>query len=107
MFERAERPETMPAPIQWNDMATAPHDGAWMLLDVEDGSTDGSDHAMSCIYVGRWNPKNFPEIGPHFYEWEIIERYPDRQFGCGELTNHTAAGRVHGWLPLPPLTNGE
>lgn len=50
------------------------------------------------------NPKVFPEIGAHAYEWEIICRYPDRRPDdpyAGEITNHYSEGRVGGWLPLP------
>ena len=99
MWEPQPRPSNLPPPIEWNDMADAPKDGSWIMLDVEDGSTDCYDYAASCVYVGRWNPKNFPDLGT--YEWEVIERYPDSVFAEGEVTNWWSEGRVSGWLPLP------
>lgn len=90
--------------IAWRPIEEAPHDGTWVLLDIEDGSTDGGDMPYSSVYVGRWNPKNYPDLGSHYYEWEIVVRYPDSRPGdshAGELTNHYSQGRVGGWLPLP------
>lgn len=101
MFTPTPRPQTAPPPIKWNAMSHAPRDGRWLLLDVEDGSTDCYDYAVSCVYIGRWNPKTFPDIGPHVYEWEIVQRYPDNCFNNGSITTHYAEGRVSGWLPLP------
>ena len=95
------RPKNAPPPVEFNDMANAPRDGTWLILDVDDGSCDGFDYSVSNIYVGRWNPKCYPDIGPHEYEWEVVDRHPDEQFGGGTVTTHYAAGRVAGWLPLP------
>lgn len=92
-----------PTPIEWKRLSTAPRDGTWLLLEVEDGTTDCDDRSISSVYVGRWNPKNFPDLGEHFYEWEVIQRYPDSAFQSGEITTHYVEGRVNGWLPLPVL----
>lgn len=101
----AEAKRDLPPPIKWNDMDAAPHDGSWLLLDVEDGSTDCVDVPASSVYVGRWNPQNYPELGEHLYEWEVIERYPDSRFSDGEILTHWAAGRIGGWLPIPANLN--
>lgn len=93
--------------IKWNDMDTAPHDGRWLLLDIDDGSTDCVEWSASSIYVGRWNPKFYPETGVE-YEWEVIDRCPDDPWGHGDVLTHWAKGRVDGWLPMPePLTHEE
>lgn len=104
IVERMEKDEHQLDLIKWNRMDTAPRTGEWVLLDLEDGSTDSADYPMSCVYVGRWNPRSYPEIGPHFYQWEIINRYPDMRFENGQLTTNWVEGRVSGWLPMPALT---
>jgi hypothetical protein len=82
-------------------MESAPRDGRWLLLDVDDGSTDCCDYPVSCVYVGRWNPKVYPDLGEHSYEWEVIDRYPDSPDATADILTHWSAGRVTGWLPFP------
>lgn len=69
----------------WFDMDTAPHDGTWVILNVEKGGE------VYGVFVGRWKPKYFEHLGT--YEWQVFD-------GTEDGVNHWSAGRVSGWMPL-------
>jgi hypothetical protein len=87
------------AEIEWNDMASAPRDGTWVILE---GEFDGGD--TSSTRIGRCEPKTF-RIGSQDleYEWRIFEeQFYGVDAGIAQPKwNWSCDGRVSGWLPLP------
>lgn len=85
----------------WFRPETAPRDGSWVLLDIDDGANDFLDGITWSVHVGRWNPKNFPDLGTHFYEWETVARNP-HETNPPEIFSNWSDGRIMGWRPIAP-----
>jgi hypothetical protein len=83
----------------WQDIATAPRDGRWLLLE---GEMSGGD--TSTVRVGRWNP-HYSEATRCTYEWQCVDPYAhgteDETVGPDAFWNWHSEGRVSGWQPLP------
>jgi len=95
----------------WQDIATAPRDGTWLVLE---GEFSGGD--TSSARVGRWNPVK-DGSGTISYEWQVVDSrvtaLEDRLIAADEFFNWYCEGRVSGWQPLPApptpraMTQGE
>jgi hypothetical protein len=83
----------------WQDIATAPKDGRWLLLE---GEMSGGD--TSSVRVGRWSP-HYSEATRCTYEWQCVDPYAhgteDEMVGPDAFWNWHSEGRVSGWQPLP------
>ena len=79
---------------EWMDMASAPRDGSWIILECESGG-----HIWSA-QVGRFRPMEY-ETG--IYQWETID--VGASTGMDETAplsfSHYEEGATGGWLPLP------
>lgn len=85
--------------MDWRPIESAPKDGRWVLLE---GEFDGGD--TSSARVGRYSPV-VVETGT--YEWHCLDTSVLRGVDDGtverqELDTWYPAGRVAGWMPLPP-----